>query len=387
MNSCTRLNMPILINLYNQIGAGPKNISLNLISEISKLENGNDEYFIIVPNIAEYAALTPSSNITLLKLPKFESLLMKILYRVYLDLVLIPSLVAKQKIQSMLAFGNFLLSPIKIRKTVLLHHPYLFDDVLLRKLPFLAGLVERFKRFVFWATLKNVDQVVVQSPFVMTQFEQKWRSYKGDLAIIENPISNSFPKQSIVQVEQQVLSRIKTISSGLTLLYVSRFYPHKNHHFLIKLSHALAAKGIIHKILITINAEIPGAGEFLGRVAKHDLPIVNLGEIDQKALVDHYIDSHIFLFPSESETFGNPLIEAMAYGLPVVVPDAGYAHAVVGQAGIYYEIDNAEDCAEKLIGLVSNHIEYNSKSIESFGSFDMYPDATEWVRKYLEILK
>ena len=379
--------MNYLINLYNQTGAGPKNISLNLISEIAKLANERDLYFVIVPKIAEYAALTSSSNVMLLKLPKFESLSMKILYRIYLDLFLIPRLVAKQKIQSMLAFGNFQLSPIRIKKTVLLHHPYLFDDVLLKKLPLMARLIERLKRFVFWLTLKNVDQVVVQSSFVMTQFKERWHWYDGDVAIIENPISNSFPKQSSAQVEQQVLSRIKTISSGLSLLYVSRFYPHKNHNFLIGLSKALAAKSFSHRILITINANIPGASEFLDKVAAHNLPIINLGEIDQKALVVYYMDSHVFLFPSESETFGNPLIEAMGYGLPVLVPDAGYAHAVVGQAGTYYEIDNADDCAEKLISLVNDQQKYTGKSIESFSGFGLFPDASEWVRKYLGILR
>jgi glycosyltransferase involved in cell wall biosynthesis len=240
---------------------------------------------------------------------------------------------------------------------------------------------------VFWLTLKNVDQVVVQSSFVMAQFKQKWHSYKGDVAIIENPISNNFHKRSSGQVEQYILSRSKTMGSSLSLLYVSRFYPHKNHHFLIELSKALTEKNLHHRILITINAELPGASDYFEKVRQHHLPILNLGEIDQRELAEHYIDSHVFLFPSESETFGNPLIEAMGFGLPVVVPDTGYAHAVVGQAGIYYEIDSAKDCAERLIDLVNDQQQYNRKSMESLSGFGSFPDATEWLRKYLELLK
>src|SRR5690606_24213958 len=136
--------------------AGPRNISLNLIAELRKNTSNTDHFHVIVPDFEEYAALESVPGLTLLKLPRHESLLMKMWFRLYLDFVCVPQLVKKHGIGSMLAFGNFLIAPVKARKTVLLHHPYIFDDRQLARLPFFARSVERLKRLVFSVTLRNV---------------------------------------------------------------------------------------------------------------------------------------------------------------------------------------------------------------------------------------
>jgi glycosyltransferase involved in cell wall biosynthesis len=378
--------MSTLINLYNQTGAGPKNISLNLISELSRLKDGRDTYFIIVPNFAEYATLISTQNVRLFKLSKFNSFFTKGLFRVYLELVFIPWLVSRHKIKNILAFGNFLLALVKVPKYVLMHHPYLFDDTLLSELPILSRLSERAKRLVFELTLRNVDVVIVQSPYVREQFQKKWSSYKGNLSIIENPISRSFPQHSVKEVEELISNRVKTLKVEVCLLYVSRFYPHKNHDFLIDLSKRLVAAEIPHKILITIDQKISGANKLLEKISDENLPIFNLGEISQHELDNYYKSSHLFLFPSKSETFGNPLIEAMSYSLPIIVPTLGYAHAAVSNAGIYYQENNVEDCVRKIKALVEDKDSYSSSSLDSYARFGLFPNSKEWLKKYLELL-
>ena len=99
-----------IINFYNQIGAGPKNIALNFISELTKLNNLSDEFIVIVPDIQEYSLLADSLNVSFLKAPKFNFIILKILYRVYLDLIVIPRLTYSYKVKKILSFGNFFIS-------------------------------------------------------------------------------------------------------------------------------------------------------------------------------------------------------------------------------------------------------------------------------------
>lgn len=379
--------MQVLINLYNQTAAGPKNISLNLISELMSESKDACHFYIIVPDIQEYSALCSTNNVHIIKLQKVNTFIAKVALRIYLDVILVPKLIKKYRITSMLAFGNFLLSPVSIKKVVLLHHPYLFDDLLIRKLPFFSKLIEKVKRFTFWITLKNVDVLVVQSQYVLDAFKKVWANASVLLTIIPNPISKDFIAQSASEINFIVDQRVASLGDGLTILYVSRFYPHKNHEFLLKVSSELSSANIRHKILVTVDPEISGADVFLNAVASEDLPIINLGEIKQIDLAEFYKTAHLFLFPSKSETFGNPLIEAMSYGLPVIAPSLEYAYSVVGESGTYYEPDNEKDCVFKITELIHDSSSYYKKSIDSHQAFKSYPNVADWSKRYIEVLK
>lgn len=379
--------MQVLINLYNQTAAGPKNISLNLISELMSDSKDACHFYIIVPDIQEYSALSSTNNVHIIKLQKVNTFIAKVALRIYLDVILVPKLIKKYRITSMLAFGNFLLSPVSIKKVVLLHHPYLFDDLLIRKLPFFSKLIEKVKRFTFWITLKNVDVLVVQSQYVLDAFKKVWANASVLLTIIPNPISKDFIAQSASEINFIVDQRVASLGDGLTILYVSRFYPHKNHEFLLKVSSELSSANIRHKILVTVDPEISGADVFLNAVASEDLPIINLGEIKQIDLAEFYKTAHLFLFPSKSETFGNPLVEAMSYGLPVIAPSLEYAYSVVGESGTYYEPDNEKDCVFKITELIHDSSSYYKKSIDSHQAFKSYPNVADWSKRYIEVLK
>lgn len=378
--------MNYLINLYNQVGAGPRNISLNLVSELRKITSSEHHFYVIVPDFEDYKKLVSSRAVTLVKLTRYESLLMKIVFRIYLDFIFLPQLLRAHKIESVLAFGNFLIAPIKARKTVLLHHPYIFDDRQLARLPFISRMVERAKRMAFYITLRNVDNVVVQSKYVYEKLKEKWPWFRGRVHIIENPVSSRLGIITEDQLDCCIEARRVTICEKLELLYVSRYYPHKNHGFLLPLSRALLARGVCHRILITVDPDIPGATKLLDEIKDSGLPIENLGEIDQSMLRGYYLQAHALVFPSRAETFGNPLLEAMGFGLPVVAPDLDYAHAVLAETGLYYIENDANDCASKILMFFQADEYYRSICHNSIQRFSKFFPVNVWVQKYLELI-
>ena len=66
-----------------------------------------------------------------------------------------------------------------------------------------------------------------------------------------------------------------------------------------------------------------------------------LGSLQHEALSQWYATSSVFLFTSETETYGNVVVEAMASGLPVVVADAG------GPSDLVVSYENGIKCTPK----------------------------------------
>lgn len=379
--------MPLLINLYNQIGAGPKNISLNLIRGLEKTTLSSNIY-IIVPDYAEYAKLKSSNpNLNLFKYNRKTYTLSKVWFRLYLELWVIPQLMREFKIKQLLAFGNFLFSPGNFCKLVLCHHPYLYDNNLLSKLSLLSKIPEYFKRIAFRLTLWNVKHLVVQSQYVAEQLRTNWH-LPDDLQIhvIPNPISNSFKKPGSSDLASMITQRSQRYRKSIKILYVSRFYPHKNHHFLISLSSALKKLDLAHEIQVTIDPSIESSKSFLHAIANNKLPIVNIGECEQEVMATIYQQADLFVFPSNAETFGNPIIEAMCYGLPLVLPDLGYAKAIASTAGNYYPVNDADACASIMLDLVNNEPHYVQRSLDSHDAFQHFPNVDQWITMYLNAL-
>ncbi len=81
------------------------------------------------------------------------------------------------------------------------------------------------------------------------------------------------------------------------------------------------------------------------------------GFLHGEALSRAYASSDIFLFPSESETFGNVTLEAMASGLPTVCANASGSNSLVVDGSTGYLIDAKSEAVfvDRLAGLVGNH--------------------------------
>jgi len=71
-------------------------------------------------------------------------------------------------------------------------------------------------------------------------------------------------------------------------------------------------------------------------------------------LASYYKNANCFIFPSEYEGFGLPVLEAMISQCPVVLPKHSSFPEVAGEAGVYFELNNAEDLRKKIYGLLKD---------------------------------
>jgi glycosyltransferase involved in cell wall biosynthesis len=127
------------------------------------------------------------------------------------------------------------------------------------------------------------------------------------------------------------------------LLAVGRIVQSKGHPFLLRmlryLVHDLGTPVILdivgkpdHRLLAYLRMLELMVSEF--ELEKH---VSFHGEIDSAALAERYDTASVFLSASEHEGFCVPLVEAMAFGVPVVALGTTAVPETVGGAGIVWE--------------------------------------------------
>jgi glycosyltransferase involved in cell wall biosynthesis len=100
------------------------------------------------------------------------------------------------------------------------------------------------------------------------------------------------------------------------------------------------------------------------------------GELHGEELSRAYASADIFCSLSESETFGNVVVEAQASGLPVVVGDRGgmLEHMIDGETGLIVPSREPEQVAAALDALLSEEERLGrmcKRAVEHASSYDL----------------
>lgn len=75
---------------------------------------------------------------------------------------------------------------------------------------------------------------------------------------------------------------------------------------------------------------------------------------DENQLGFIYNNAKIFIFPSEYEGFGIPVLESMSCGCPVILSNSSSFPEVAENAGLFFEYNNEKDLEDKILLLLKN---------------------------------
>ena len=116
----------------------------------------------------------------------------------------------------------------------------------------------------------------------------------------------------------------------LIALYVGRIAAEKNVALAIEAYRAMKRAGLARQLVVV------GDGPLRETLQRAHPDVLFCGAQTGLALAAHYASADVFLFPSETETFGNVTLEALASGLAVVAYDyaAAREHVRPGRTGL-----------------------------------------------------
>jgi len=131
------------------------------------------------------------------------------------------------------------------------------------------------------------------------------------------------------------------------VLHVSRLVREKR---LDTLTAALKQVTVPHRVVIV------GDGPDRPFVEKELPHAIFTGFATGEDLIAAYASSDLFFFPSDSESFGNVTLEAMASGLPCVCADATGSSSLVvaGETGYLAHADDPDGFARHIAALVAD---------------------------------
>ncbi|BFM16500.1 hypothetical protein R50073_26830 [Maricurvus nonylphenolicus] len=373
----------VLFNGINLVSAGTLATGKSLVRALIGLET---DYVlnVILPAGYGYEEILRGSHINTIF---FERRKFNSFWRLWFDFVLLPRLVKDLNVAGVISLGNHAAAKLDVPKVVLFRNAYYVDPV--EGIGLKEYLKKRLEILFFSQTVSTASKIVVQGESMKKRLAAVWNIPDAKLSIVPNALSEKFAaaggcqRQEIIPKER--LKKDKGFGKQLVLLYVSRYYPHKNHRLILELARKFASKGDEIVILTTMNESDNDVKSLLNERDKEGLNsvFINLGEIEQEELSDWYLMADALFFPSKLESFGNPFIEAMNFGLPILAADKPYAHDVCGDAATYFDPTSVDDAYNKVSTLVDQ-----SKSLKEKGFLRLksFPNWDTVAKTYLQLI-
>lgn len=171
----------------------------------------------------------------------------------------------------------------------------------------------------------------------------------------------------------------------VVVTFVSRLVWEKGLDTYAEVIERLDRQGVSHRSLIV--GDGPAREELEARLPN----TIFTGFLRGEALSRAYASSDIFLFPSDTETFGKVTLEAMASGLPTVCADAAGSRDLVQEETTGFlcppeDVDTFTDRVRRLVLDSSRRRTMGTAAFERAQDFDRDKILAQLVRHYDELL-
>lgn len=222
-------------------------------------------------------------------------------------------------------------------------------------------LFERFyKRLMLPQSLRNASVIAPMSETTMLDIKNTFNINLNKMIVIPPIIDDTFVPAA---PEKIVIFREKYHLPDKYWLYVSHYYPHKNHNRLFKAFELLKLKKNASWPLVLCGSK--NDAEKLIAETLQSIGIENdviwLPRIEDKDMPTLYSAASALVFPSLFEGGGIPVMEAMACGCPVVASDLPTTREFAADPALCFNGEDIDDIANVMLSFEEDEkiIEYN----------------------------
>lgn len=194
-------------------------------------------------------------------------------------------------------------------------------------------------------------------------FNKCWQVFRAPRVPIEERIficprgvdAEQFsPDRKSKKVRSELIERAGVPEDSVLLLYAGRISPEKNIGLISEFMKILA-KDETRDFRLIVAGDGPQA-DWLSEMADKEMPgkIILLGHLDKETLANYYANVDVFVHPNPKEPFGIAPLEAMASGVPTVVPNAGGLLFYATDENTWLVEPNAREFADAIREVIDN---------------------------------
>jgi glycosyltransferase involved in cell wall biosynthesis len=250
----------------------------------------------------------------------------------------------------------------------------------------LSPLTRIYRQMNYPHSARVADAIIINSESMRTEVERYLKVDSRKLRLIREAVDHDLFKPG-----DAAAARARVASYGVTkpfVLFVSSLWAYKNCHGLLR-AWALARPELGDRQLVVV-----GGGSHPAYVASlHSLAaelgisddVVFTGGVQLAETVPFYQAADLFVYPSFNETFGLPILEAMACGCPVVTSDTTAMPETAGGAAVLSDPDDPASIAKAIITATEGRERLRDDGLRHAGQFNWGATAASTLDVYREV--
>ena len=214
----------------------------------------------------------------------------------------------------------------------------------------------------------------LKGTYINTKRKLMWSIYKYKVAHIITV--SKFAKEELIEYLKIAPQQISIIYHGYDdnlffrqsgpkeyLLHISVYQPKKNVDRIIEAYQSITETNKLSLIVIC-----PG---YVHSITDQKITLINT-QVDRKHVAGYMKGAYAFIFPSIHESFGMPLLEAMACGVPVITSNSTACPEITLNAGVFvdaYSVSAIKYAIEKILKDKILHDELSGNALERAKDF------------------
>jgi glycosyltransferase involved in cell wall biosynthesis len=370
--------------LFREKKHGMDMVALELIRNLQRIDSEN-EYFLFIKPDVDNAVITETANFHVIKLeggfyPLWEQ-------------VALPQAAKKAGCQILHCTSNTAPVNTKIPLVVTLHDIIYMESSYLKIMQGSGSPYQKFgnayRRMIVPKIVKKSRKIITVSHFEKNRIGEFF-GIKGD--------------QRLTAVYNGVSEHFKPVDDKLELLRVKEKYHLPDHYFFFlgNTDPKKNTKGTLKAFsdflkqtgsdvrLVMLDYDRVELNKLLDEIGDRSLinRIVLTGYVVNTDLPAIYGQCELFLYPSLRESFGIPMLEAMACGVPVITSNTSSMPEVAGEAAFIIDPFKPEEITNAMISIINDKnlkMDLIHKGMDQAAKFSWKAMAENVLKIYKEI--
>jgi glycosyltransferase involved in cell wall biosynthesis len=334
---------------------GGKNYIIHFIRELERQRTPHTFFLFVSEGESVALGLKESDALHIVRVPNSRR---TPIHKVFGEQVILPRYIAREKIDVMYYPGNFVSLLSKIPSVVNVRSAAHFYGAEYG----IRGMRRIIRSLLMPASARKARAVITPSEDIKRDIVRHATIGMEKVHVIPHGVDLSLFDGAQNRIAPEGLDIIKhyDLTSANYLLYVSALWRYKRQDQLIRAHAELTNRGFPELKLVLAGMGTGVEKKYLE--ALYALPkqlgteklVIFTGGLPQTDLRYLYARARALVFPSSYESFGNPIFEAWASGVPVAVSNVHSFPEIAGDAALFFDPTDVRDITDKILQLLSD---------------------------------